>query len=153
MKVMIFTLSSTTPWWRYLASRLEFAAETVVVGELPEADIDLNPAFHRNLRRTGIERDAADALGEIACLDVIARCRLLRTLDPGLAVRMLGAMWRTIQDLLDRERPDVFLSFVVDRYILDLLQRALALRGVRYVGITVGPLDDTFMFMARGEYT
>ena len=71
MKVMIFTLSSTTPWWRYLASRLEFAAETVVVGELPEADIDLNPAFHRNLRRTGIERDAADALGEIACLDVI----------------------------------------------------------------------------------
>jgi hypothetical protein len=152
MKVMVYTHSGTTAWWRYLASRLEFATATVVVGDLSDGDLDMTRDFHRNLRRTGIESEVLNAIGEPACDDVIARCRLLRALDRALALRMIGAMWRTIQDLLDRERPDVFLSFVIDRYILDLFDRALALRGVRYVGITIGPLPETFMFMARGEY-
>jgi len=149
---MIFTFHNTTKWWRYVASRLQFATETVVVSDLPDADVDINPAFHRHMRVAGIERDGLDALGQDTCEDVIARCRLLRVLERDVAMRMIGAMWRTIQEVLDRERPDLFLSFVVDRYILDLFERALARRGVRYVGVAIGVLPETCMFMARGEY-
>jgi hypothetical protein len=149
---MIFTFHNTTEWWRYVGSRLAFAGETVVVSDLPDADVDINPAFHRYMRVAGIEEEALDAFGQEGCGDVILRCRLLRVLDRDVALRMIGAMWRTIQELLDRERPDVFLAFVVDRYILDLFERALARRGVRYVGIAIGVLPETCMFMARGEY-
>src|SRR5207249_2479236 len=147
MRLMVYTHSGTTAWWRYLASQLDFASAMIVVGDLSDSDVDMSQAFHRNLRRPAVEDEAIDALGELACTDIITRCRLLRALDPHLALRMVGAMWRTIEDLLDRERPDVFLSFVIDRYILDLFDRALAKRGVRYVGITIGPLPETFMFM------
>jgi len=152
MKVMIFTFSNTTNWWRFVASRLRFATETVLVSDLNDADIDISPAFHSHMARPGIDRVALDALGEEECRQVIARCRLLRTLEHGVALRMIGAMWRTIEDLLDAERPSLFLCFVVDRYILDLFDRALSTRGVRYIGLAIGILPDTFMFMARGEY-
>jgi hypothetical protein len=152
MKVMIYTFSNTTQWWRYLASRLDFATQTVLVSDLPDADVDISESFHQNMRAPDIEREALEVLGERECQQVIARCRLLRVLDRDVAVRMIGAMLRTIEDLLDRERPDVFLCFIVDRYILDLFERSLTRRGVRYVGMAIGVLPDTFMFTARGEY-
>ena len=150
---MIYTFNNTTAWWRHVASRLEFASATVLVSDLPDADVDFSAAFHGHMRDPTSGAAAVAALGAAVCNDVIARCRLLRVLDRGLALRMIGAMWRTIEDLLDQERPDLFLCFVVDRYILDLFDRALARRGVRYVGLAIGVLPDTFMFMTRGEHT
>ena len=152
LKVMIFTLHNTDAWWRYIASRLDFASKTVIVSDVGDADIDINRLFHQYVNMPGIEREAFEELGEQNLNDVILRCRLLRVLDHRVALKMIGAMWRTIQELLDREKPDLFLSFVIDRYILDLFERALARRGVRYVGMTIGVLPDTLMFMARGEY-
>jgi hypothetical protein len=152
MKVMIFTFNRTAAWWRHIASGLRFASETVLVSDLPDADIDISPAFHRRMRDSGMDRVALEALGEPSCDDVIARCRLLRVLDRQTALRMIGAMWATIVDVLDRERPQLFLCFLVDRYILDLFERALAARGVRYVGVAVGVLPETVMFMSRGQY-
>jgi capsular polysaccharide biosynthesis protein len=150
---MIFTFHNTTEWWRYLASRLEFATATLLVSDLPDADIDISPAFHEYMQEKGIEREGLAALGDDACDDVIARCRLLRVLDRHVAMRMIGAMWRTIEDLLDHEKPELFVCFIIDRYILDLFDRALKRRGVRYVGLAIGVLPETFMFMARGEHT
>jgi hypothetical protein len=149
---MFYAFSNTTSWWRYLASRLDFATETVLVSDISQADIDISAVFHRNLALPRVGIEAVDALGKEACDEVIARCRLLRVLEPDLALRMVGAMWKTIEEVLDRERPDLFVSFVVDRYILDLFERALGRRSVRYVGLAVGVLPETFMFMARGEY-
>jgi hypothetical protein len=152
MRVMIYTFSSTTPWWRYLASRLTFATQTILVSDLPEVDVYIIPSFYRHLERPDVAAAATSALGEDGCDQVIGRCRLLRYLDRALAMRMVGAMWRTIEELLDEYRPELFLCFVVDRYILDLFERALARRGVRYVGLAAGVLPDQVMFMAKGEY-
>jgi hypothetical protein len=150
---MIYTFSNTTRWWRYIASRLDFASQTVLVSDLDDADVDISPAFNRHMREVGVEREAVQALGSEACDEIIARCRLLRLLDRDRAMRMIGAMWRTIEELLDWEKPDIFLSFIVDRYILDLFDRALVRRGIRYAGLAIGVLPETFMFMARGEHT
>jgi hypothetical protein len=65
---------------------------------------------------------------------------------------MIGAMWLTAMDLIDRYQPDLFVSYVVDRYLLDVFERALARRGVRYVGLAIGILPEQVMFMAKGEY-
>ena len=65
---------------------------------------------------------------------------------------MIGAMWKVLDDVVERERPDVVLSCVVDRYILDVLARILERRGIRYIGLAVAPTPDQVMFMAKGEH-
>jgi hypothetical protein len=153
MKVMLYGYSNTTPWWRYIGMHLSCASSIVLVSDLPDADVDINPLFHRNLRREALQQLALTELGEEACRQIVARCRVLRSLNADLALKMIGAMWLTVEEVLDREQPDVALSFVVDRYIVDLFERSLARRGLRYVGMTTGPVPNTFMFMSRGEYT
>jgi len=153
MKVMVYTFNNTDKWWRHVAANLVFATETVIVSDLPHADIDISPAFERYMGRAGIERAALATLGEDQVDDVVARCRLLRVLDRAEAIRMIGAMWQTIEDVLARERPDLFMCFVIDRYILDLFERALRRRGVPYVGLAIGILPNTIMFTSRGEHT
>jgi len=149
---MVYTFSSSTPWWRHLAAGLRFATETTVVSDLPEADVYIIPAFYRHLHTGGCDDVALRELGPDVCNDVIARCRLLRHLERSQAMAMIGAMWQTIEELLDRYQPELFICFLIDRYILDLAERALARRGVRYVGLAVGIPPDYVMFMARGEH-
>lgn len=149
---MLYPFSSTTRWWRYIASRLTFADYTVIVSDLPTADVDITKRYYELLKSVETDRVALDELGADVCDDVIMRCRFLRVLDRQLALRLIGAMWQTIEELLDRERPDVFLGFVVDRFILDLFERALGRRGIPYLGITVAIPPDQVMWMAKGEH-
>lgn len=151
--VMIFPLHNTTAWWRHVASRLTFASRTVLVADLHRnADINITPDFYRVLNGEDAGRIALDALGLEASQEVIERCRFLKTLDRGLALAMIGAMWKVLDDVVERERPDVVLSCVVDRYVLDVFARVLERRGIRYIGLAVAPTPDQVMFMAKGEY-
>jgi hypothetical protein len=152
LRVMLYTFSSTTAWWRHIGQSLHCASETAIVSDLPEADVDIIPSYYRHMRSRPCAPVAIGALGEAACDDVIARCRLLRHLPRATALKMIGAMWLAINETLDQFRPDVFVCFVIDRYILDLFDRALAARGVRYVGLAIGIIPDHVMLMARGEY-
>ncbi len=114
--VMIFPLHNTTAWWRHVASRLTFASRTVLVADLRrDVDINITPDFYRVLNGRDPGRIALDALGLEASQEVIARCRFLKTLDGGLALAMIGAMWKVLDDVVERERPDVVLSCVVDQ--------------------------------------
>jgi hypothetical protein len=149
---MVFTTGRTTAWWRHVAASIAGASETVVVGELPEADVDITAALAKRVSARGAAVIALNELGERDCEEIIRRCRLLRIIDRDLALRMIGAMWRVIQDLLEEQKPDAFACFVVDRYVLDLFDRALRERGATYVGIAAGILPETLMFMSRGEY-
>jgi hypothetical protein len=149
---MIYPLHNTTVWWRHVASRLAFASSTVVVSDLRDADVCITPAFYAALKRGNANQLGLDAFGEDGCAEIITRCRYLRTLDRALAHRMIGAMWQTAEEVIEREAPDVFLSCVVDRYSLDIFERVLRKRGIRYVGLAVGPVHEQIMFMAKGEY-
>ncbi len=151
--VLIFPLHNTTAWWRHVASRLTFASRTVLVADLHRnADIDITPEFYHVLNGRDPGRIALDALGLEASQEVIARCRFLKTLDSGLALAMIGAMWRVLDDIVERERPDVVLSCVVDRYVLDVFARILERRGIRYIGLALAPTPDQVMFTVKGEY-
>jgi hypothetical protein len=151
-RVMIFTLYNTDAWWRYLGSSLRFATHTTYISDRPDGDINVTPAFYRHIARPDIADVARRALAEDGCNDVITRCRLLRTLDRGLALKMIGAMWAAFEEIFDREKPDLFLSWVVDRYLLDIVERMLKRRGVPYLGIALSPFRDRVMLMAKGEY-
>ena len=151
-KVMVFTIHNTEKWWAYLAANLKFASKTVILSDLPYADICLMPRFYELLRTTDAARLALDALGEEACAEIIQRDRILRKLERTLALRMIGAMWTTFDEIAEKEAPDLFMSFCVDRYILDIIERVLRKRGIPYLGLVVSPVPEHIMFMAKGEY-
>lgn len=151
-RVMVYPLHNTTAWWRHVAKNLTFATDTTVVSDLKDADICITPAFYKTMNDARAGQLALDAFGSEGCAEIIARCRFLRVFDPDMAHRMIGAMWRAIDEAVERYAPDVLLSCVVDRYSLDIFERVLRKRGVRYVGLAISPVPDQIMFMAKGEY-
>lgn len=152
MKVMIFTIHNTTPWWSYLASRLEFASQTVVVSDLRgDGDISILDSFYRRLRNDDTERSALRVLGPETCEEVIQRCRTLRSLNRTLALRMIGAMWLVFDELLDAQRPDLVMTFTIDRYVMDVLDRAARRRNIPFIEMTPSILPGQIMLMNRGR--
>jgi hypothetical protein len=151
---MLHLRHGTSAWWRYVASQLVFASSSVALSEMRgEGDVYLMPAFYRHLRAGRPTEAALDAFGAAGCRDITLRCRLLRSLPEAQALAMIGAMHRTLEEIVDAERPDVFISFMIDYYVMDVLERVLRQRGIPFVGINGSLLTDQIMLTARGEYT
>ena len=90
-RIVFFTIHSTTPWWKYLASRMEFA-DAVVLSDLREdGDYSLVDDFYRFIDKGNAASVALARFGEEGCADIILRCRVLRSIDRNLALRMMSA--------------------------------------------------------------
>ncbi len=64
--------------------------------------------------------------------DVIARCRLLRNLNRKQSSRMLHAMANVIGDVIEKTKPDLIFTHMVDEYILHLFCILAARRKIPY---------------------
>lgn len=84
--------------------------------------------------------------------DITLRCRLLRSLDPATARRLLLAAEQAISDVLDNSRPDAMLSLTIDSYIMDVFAALCAQRGIRFIGIVPSFVKEHFRITIRGEY-
>jgi hypothetical protein len=152
-KLIVYSRHGTTPWWRYIASQLEFVSETFVLSEFRgDGDLYIMPAFYRHLRAPAIEQRVVDAFGEETCDEIIARDRLLRQIDSELALRIVGATWQTLDEIIEKQKPDLVVSFCIDYYVPDILERVLNHRGIPFVGLGGAPLEDYTLFTARGEH-
>ena len=143
----------TTPWMRFLGAHLGFADRVVITSEFDNADLNFMRPFYRHLDRTKECSAVVERLGAETCREIILRCRLLRTLDGELAQRMVGAMWRTWEEIFERHDPVCMISFMIDHYALDIAERVLRRRGGRYIGLLPSILEGRMKFTARGEYT
>ncbi len=153
MKVLLHTRNNTTAWWKYIASQLRGATSSIILSERSgEGDINIMPPFYRNLGRGDGVKVAIAAFGEGTCLDIVRRCRMLRSLDPERAAAIIGAMYTTLENVVRAEKPDVFVSFMIDYYMLDVLDRILREHGINYVGMNGSVVPRQIMFTARGEY-
>ena len=137
---------------RYIGEHLDFADRVVVTSEFDNADLNFMRPFYRHLERIGTGECVVEWLGAETCSEIILRCRLLRALDRELAHRMVGAMWRTWEEIFQRHDPLCLISFMIDHYSLDIAERVLRGRGGRYVGLLPSILDGQMKFTARGEY-
>ncbi len=78
--------------------------------------------------------EETDLLSEDDFEDIIARCRLLRNIDPSQARSMVNAMTLTLSEALERSDPDAVLSHLVDEYVLSILALLAKRRGIEFVG-------------------
>jgi Capsule polysaccharide biosynthesis protein len=151
--LMIFTRRNTTARWKYIAERLVFTSQVTVVGLLNDGcDVNVMPSFYHYYKNLDDVNFAEDTIGADACQDIIQRCRLLRNTEPRRALKMIGAMWLAFDEAVKKNQPDLLVSFLVDFYPADILQRLLKRYGVNFIGLSGGILQDTVTFSAVGEY-
>src|ERR1700704_1894337 len=112
-RLVFFTIHRTTPWWTYLASRIDFADVTVLSDLRGEGDRSLVDDFYRFMRRGDAAEAAIARFGDDGWADIILRCRVLRSLDRGLALRMIGSMTQAIERAFDELDPDLVMTFTI----------------------------------------
>jgi hypothetical protein len=151
--VMIFTRRNITNRWKYIADRLTFADEVTIVGLLDDGcDINVMPIFYKYYQEGDSAEFAITEIGADACSNIIQRCRLLRNLNRDLALKLIGAMWQAIDGAIDRVKPDVLLSIMVDFYPADLLQRLVERQNIPFFGLSGGILKERTIITVLGEH-
>lgn len=148
--VMFFSYRNTDPWWQHLAENLNFTTSTCVVSDMRgDGTINIVDDFYSNIRNSNC--DLHSHLTEAVCNDIIRRCRVLRNLKKSQALAMIEAMWKTINDLITQQKPRLVMSFSIDRYTLDILDRVLQLHNIKFLAMTASIVPDQVMFMDRGK--
>jgi hypothetical protein len=150
-RIVFFTIHRTTPWWTYLASRIDFADVTVLSDLRGEGDYSLVDDFYRFMRKGDAAAAALARFGEDGCAEIILRCRSLRSLDRDLAMRMIGGMAQAIELAFDRLDPRLLVSFTMDRYVIDVMARIANARGIDFLEMTSSPIPDQVIFHRRGQ--
>lgn len=150
--VLAYAINRTDAWWQYVVEHAGFARHVVVSDIRGAADRDVvddfNAAYRRQYAYSNIQ---TLAFSEAEVKDIIARCRLLRWLPPKQARSMVAAMECAFSKVLDDVRPDVVVSFPIDRYVSDVLERLSRRRGIPYVELTASLVSGMCMLMYRGQ--
>ncbi|MCC5015555.1 MULTISPECIES: hypothetical protein [unclassified Legionella] len=150
--VMFFSHHNTGPWWQYLADSLNFTKSVCLVSDLRgEGDICIVDDFYANLREKDCAQIALQHFSPALCDDIIRRCRVLRNQQKAQALAMIGAMWLTFDALIKKEKPKLLITFIIDRYVLDVLNRVLQSYNIPFLGLTASIVPDHVMFMVRGK--
>lgn len=150
--VMFFSYRSTDAWWQYLAEQLDFTTSTCVVSDMRgDGTINIVDDFYANMRNNNGANVAIQHFSALTCDDIIRRCRVLRNLKKHTALTMIGAMWMTLDNLVTQQKPRLIMSFIIDRYVLDVLDRIATAHGIRFLGLTASIIPDQVMFMDRGQ--
>ena len=150
-RVLIYPVHRTVAWWRFVGQNLGWG-ESVVVSDLrAEGDICVVDDFYAELKRLRARPSPVDGvLSQAEVVDVIARCRLLRWLNPHLAECMAQAMAMAMDRVLERVDPRVVLSFPIDRYVSDVLERRAHAMGIKYLELTASVVPRMSMLLHRG---
>ena len=150
--LLFFSYHNTNSWWRYLANNLDFTKSVSLMSDLrEEVDISIVNNFYDNLRTKECEQIALDYFSPAICDDIIRRCRVLRNLDKSKALSMIGSMYLVFDQVVKKEKPKVVVSFIIDRYTLDVLNRVLQSYNISFLGMTASIVPDYVMFMDRGK--
>jgi hypothetical protein len=64
---------------------------------------------------------------------------------------MIGAMTQAIERAFDDLDPDLVLTFTMDRYVMDVMERTARARDIDFLEMTTSIIPDEVMFMRRGK--
>jgi len=150
--VLIYSIHRTEPWWRAVGNSLGFERAVIVSDLRGDGDYCVADDFNAAMRTRYRAGETHSALLSAEQLnDIIARCRVLRSLPRRRAVAMALAMADAFDRLFDIVQPVALLCFPVDRYISDVFERLAKARGIRLFELTPGVIPGTSMLLYRGK--
>jgi hypothetical protein len=151
-RVMIFAIHRTVDWWSFLGQNLGWQYGAVVTDLVGQGDISVVHDFYSELGRLRKRSTATSRLlSDEQVADVVSRCRTLRWQRPDLARMMVHAMAFALDQALEKVRPGLVLSFPIDRYVKDVLERLACARGIPYIELTASVLPGMSMLLRRGR--
>lgn len=147
-RALVFTYRRLSRFFHELAERT-FEGPITYCSSWPGLEeVDIQSDFYRYYRQPG----RASGLSDADYDDIILRSCVTRLLPRERAERMVTAMYRVIDELVARTRPEYLLSVMVDNYMTDLLVRVGRQRGVRPLALVAGAVDNTIQLTAYGEF-
>ncbi len=150
--ILIYAINRTDVWWKHIGDNLGFSRNVVVTDIRGKGDCDVIDDFYAAYKRQQAQAEATPAvLSMDEVRDIIARCRLLRWLPARQASGMVVAMEHAFTQVLDRVKPQLALSFPIDRYVSDVLERLAKRRGIPYLELTASLISGMSMLMYRGQ--
>lgn len=150
--VLIYAINRTDRWWQHIGKHLGARRHVVVTDIRGAGDCDVVDDFNAEYRRQiALPVPSTIVLSKEEVRDVIARCRLLRWLPVRQAESMVAAMEYAFTKVLDKVQPVIVLSFPIDRYVSDVLDRVAKRRGILYVELTASLISGMSMLMYRGQ--
>lgn len=150
--ILIYAINRTDQWWKYVGDHLGFDRNVVVTDIRGAGDCDVIDDFYAEYARQqahGCIRPLVFSNEDID--DIVARCRLLRWLPEQQARRMVVSMEFAFSRVLDRVQPVMVLSFPIDRYVSDVLERLALRRSIPYLELTASLIAGMSMLMYRGQ--
>jgi hypothetical protein len=133
--------------------------KTIAGAMASDAEIVLVSGY-RKIDQTGLSRsyygyvDGAEDLdgwADARDAEVIARCRLMRSLDPKSAHRHVRAMRRAAREMLASVRPEIFLCESIDQFLHDVLFQEANDAGVASFGMIRTFVNGYYRISERGE--
>lgn len=150
--ILIYAINRTDAWWKYVGEHLGFEHNIVVSDIRGAGDCDVIDDFYAEYARQSAYADIKPiCFSDKDVRDITARCRLLRWLPVKQAHCMVVSMEYAFTQVLDRVRPTMVLSFPIDRYVSDVLERLARWRGIPYLELTASLVSGMSMLMHRGQ--
>lgn len=151
-RVLIYTIHRVEPWFAHLGRNMGFGPSFTVSDHRGDGDYNTIERFYPRYRAwMSGSADTAPAFDEREIEDIIARCRLLRWLPAPKAKAMILAMADALEEILEAVRPDLIVSFPIDRYVSDVLARLGARRGIPFHEVTASAVPGMAMILHRGQ--
>ncbi len=150
--VLIYSIHNSEPWWRCVGEAMGFERAVLVSDLRGEGDHNLVDDFYAAYHRLYAARATESPLLSAAEIDdVIARCRLLRWLPRRKAAAMTLAMAEACEIVLTAVNPRAVVSWPIDRYVSDVLERRAKAHGIPYFEVTASAIAGMSMLLYRGR--
>lgn len=145
--VVIFAIQNTFYWWKCFAESLSDEFDTIVITE-HKTDLihSLKDRYYYFMNSKSVKTKFSNQdLDEIW-----KRCRVLRSLQFEQAKRMIIGFENAYEEFFSSRKVDYLLSFPIDRYPMDVLERVAKRHGAKYLEVTVCLFKNTSMLLKRG---
>ncbi|MDA9905503.1 hypothetical protein N9D75_01325 [Pseudomonadales bacterium] len=149
--VLIYAVRGTDQWWNYVGKNMGFDRSSVVSDIKGKGDFSVVNDFYKNYAYFS-ENDAQNSrlLTTGIVVDVVKRCRVLRSMEPRVARSMVMSMAEALDIVLEKVNPSVIVAFPIDRYVSDVLEHLAKSRGVPFYELAVSALPGMGMLMKKG---
>ena len=137
-KILFYAINNTFSWWKFFSDSLSNEFETLVITEHKSSKLySLKNRFYfyyKNQQISSFTKDEID--------NIIDRCRVLRNIDKNKARKMVIAYEYVFEDLFKDNSYSNIISFPIDRYPMDVMNRVAKRYNIDHLEITVSVLNN-----------
>ena len=112
--------------------------------------VGFSSLFYKNLSKKDLE-DPIVFFEKNDIVDIIKRCRLLRSLPYSTAKRYLTSAHLSIKEIVQKYNPSAAISVTTDSYIIHLLYLNCRKYNIPFIGLVPSFVNDHFRITALGE--